>query len=111
MKKTVANIALKSFGLALSTALALLEGTPSTNAQDGDSSSVPPVPAAELPAGSELLTQGPVHEAFAKPVPGDPQAPVVISQAPPAVIQETPPAENSRRDFHLVMSFISWHTS
>src|SRR6516162_9828627 len=92
MKTTVADIALKPFGLVLSTALALLVGAPLTNGQ-GQDSTVPPVPAAELPAGSELLTQGPVHEAFAKPVTTDPQAPLVISQAPPAVIQETPPAE------------------
>ncbi len=62
-------------------------------AQTADSATPPPVPAAELPAGSELLTRGPVHEAFAKPVTTDPQAPLVISQAPPASLQEMPPAE------------------
>lgn len=61
--------------------------------QVADSATPPAVPAAELPAGSELLTRGPVHEAFAKPVTTDPQAPLVVSQAPPAALQEMPPAE------------------
>jgi hypothetical protein len=59
-----------------------------------DSSQLPPeVPAQELPAGSQVLTRGPVHEAFAKPVTMDPQAPLVISKAPPDAPQEMPPSE------------------
>jgi hypothetical protein len=46
-----------------------------------------------LPAGSEVLTRGPVHEAFAKPVTTDPQAPLLVTQQPPETIQEMPPAE------------------
>src|SRR5262245_7388125 len=53
----------------------------------------PPVPPEELPAGSDVLTRGPVHEAFAKPVTTDPQAPLVISKQPPEPLQELPPAE------------------
>ena len=93
MKTTSGGITWKWFGLALSTALALSVGAPLSYGQAPDSSAPPPEPAAELPAGSELLTQGPVHEAFAKPVPTDPQAPPVISQAPPAAVQEMPPTE------------------
>jgi hypothetical protein len=51
------------------------------------------VPADELPAGSQVLTRGPVHEAFAKPVTMDPQTPVVAPQQPPEALQEMPPAE------------------
>jgi hypothetical protein len=59
-----------------------------------DSAGMPPsVPSEELPAGSEVLTRGPVHEAFAKPVTTDPQAPLVISKQPPEPLQEMPPAE------------------
>lgn len=53
----------------------------------------PAVPADELPAGSEVLARGPVHEAFAKPVTMDPHAPVVVPQQPPEALQEMPPAE------------------
>jgi WXXGXW repeat (2 copies) len=93
MKITVADIARRPSRVALSTAVTLLASAAFNYGQAPDSSTAPPVPAAELPAGSELLTQGPVHEAFAKPVPTDPQAPLVISQQPPAVLQEVPPSE------------------
>src|SRR5215471_14070347 len=93
MKITVADISLRPSWSVLSTALALLAGAQFTYGQAPDSTIAPPVPSEELPAGSELLTQGPVHEAFAKPVPTDPQAPLVISQQPPAVLQEVPPSE------------------
>src|SRR5512138_2573319 len=53
----------------------------------------PPVPTEELPAGSEVLTRGPVHEAFAKPVTVDPEAPLVVPKQPPEALQEMPPAE------------------
>lgn len=77
----------------LAAGLALLAGPRIASAQTPDSGVPPAMPAAELPAGSELLTRGPVHEAFAKPVATDPQAPLIVSSAPPAAIQEMPPAE------------------
>ena len=58
-----------------------------------DAQNPPAVPAEELPAGAEVLTGGPVHEAFAKPVSMDPQAPVLVLQQPPENLQEVPPAE------------------
>lgn len=54
---------------------------------------VPAVPAEELPAGSQVLTGGPVHEAFAKPVTTDPEPPILVPQAPPEPLSEIPPAE------------------
>lgn len=44
-------------------------------------------------AGAELevLTRGPVHEAFAETVTFDPQPGVVVTKAPPAAIEELPP--------------------
>ena len=77
----------------LSTALAagavLVAGGRAALAQD-----VPlAMPAAELPAGSEVLAGGPVHEAFAKPVSMDPQAPLLVPKPPPENLQEVPPAE------------------
>jgi len=53
----------------------------------------PPVPGEELPPGSEVLTRGPVHEAFAKPVTIQHETGIEISQPPPENIREMPPAE------------------
>lgn len=50
----------------------------------------PPFPAQELP---EVLTRGPVHEAFAEPVTIQNQEPVTAPAAPPPDIDEIPPAE------------------
>ncbi len=53
----------------------------------------PAMPAQELPAGTEVLAGGPVHEAFAKPVSMDPQSPILVPRQPPENLQEVPPAE------------------
>lgn len=58
-----------------------------------DAGQPPGVPPEELPAGSEVLAGGPVHEAFAKPVSMDAQAPIVVPQQPPQNLQEVPPPE------------------
>lgn len=42
--------------------------------------------------GIEVLTQGPVHEAFAQPATGRLGATVVVTKKPPAPIEELPPA-------------------
>lgn len=47
----------------------------------------PPVPAEEI----EVLTRGPVHEAFATPVIFDPKPGLKITEPPPAPIEELPP--------------------
>lgn len=59
--------------------------------------SAPPVPAAQ-PAvvnaeGVQVLTRGPVHEAFAETVTYNPEPGVVATKAPPAAIEEVPPAQ------------------
>ena len=43
------------------------------------------------PEGVDVLTRGPVHEAFADTVAFDPQAGIVVPKAPPAAIEELPP--------------------
>ena len=48
---------------------------------------------ADYTNGVEVLTRGPVHEAFAETVTFDPEAGVVVSAAPPDMIEELPPAE------------------
>jgi hypothetical protein len=79
------------FGSIFATGAMLMANLPAALAQTGEQP--PAVPAEELPAGSQVLAGGPVHEAFAKPVSMDPQAPILIPQQPPANLQEVPPAE------------------
>jgi hypothetical protein len=66
----------------------------------------PPMPDQEQP---EVLTRGPVHEAFAEPVNLQVQAGVVAPQEPPAKIDEMPPAERPAGDqFVWVPGYWSW---
>jgi hypothetical protein len=51
-----------------------------------------PVPA-DAEQGVQVLTRGPVHEAFAETVTYDPQPGVVVPKAPPAAIEEVPPEQ------------------
>ncbi len=59
-------------------------------AQDPNAPPPPPGPAG-APEAAQVLTRGPVHEAFAGPVVYDPKPGPVISQPPPQPIQELPP--------------------
>ncbi|HVZ65393.1 MAG TPA: hypothetical protein VG936_12540 [Lacunisphaera sp.] len=51
-----------------------------------------PGPAA-MSGGAEVLTRGPVHEAFAAVVNYQPQAGLIVNRQPPEPIEETPPDE------------------
>ncbi len=69
----------------------------------------PPTPDQEQP---EILTSGPVHEAFAEPVNLQVQAGLVVPQEPPAQIQEVPPEERPQGDqFVWVPGYWAWDTS
>ncbi len=69
----------------------------------------PALPVDELPAGSEILARGPVHEAFATPVTMDAQAPVAVPNRPPEPIQELPPAEKpAGADIVWVPGYWAW---
>jgi hypothetical protein len=52
----------------------------------------PPIPSEGQP---EVLTRGPVNEAFAQPIKLEDQPGLVAPTAPPANIEEVPPAERS----------------
>ena len=52
----------------------------------------PNAPAA-VQDGVEVLTRGPVHEAFAETITFDPEPGIVAPQAPPADIEEVPPQQ------------------
>ena len=45
----------------------------------------------EAEVGVQVLTRGPVHEAFAETVTFDPEPGILVPKAPPAVIEELPP--------------------
>ncbi|MCF7730279.1 MAG: hypothetical protein K9N23_01265, partial [Akkermansiaceae bacterium] len=65
------------------------------------------VPAAALAqstteAGVQVLTRGPVHEAFAETVYFDPQPGLIVSAEPPAPIEELPP------EHQLVGDNVTW---
>ena len=53
---------------------------------------VPPSPA-NADQGVQVLTRGPVHEAFAETVTFDPEPGLVVPKAPPAAIEEVPPEQ------------------
>ena len=66
----------------------------------------PPTPAQEQP---EVLTRGPVHEAFAEPVNLQVQAGLVAPDQPPAKIEEIPPADRPQgAQFVWVPGYWSW---
>jgi len=66
----------------------------------------PPIPTQEQP---EVLTRGPVHEAFSEPVILQIQAGLVVPNQPPDDIDEIPPAERPRGDdFVWVPGYWSW---
>ncbi|HEY5914407.1 MAG TPA: hypothetical protein VJA21_27775 [Verrucomicrobiae bacterium] len=48
--------------------------------------------------GEQVLTRGPVHEAFAGIVTFNPQPGIVVTKAPPDVIEEVPPEERPEGD-------------
>jgi hypothetical protein len=66
----------------------------------------PPTPSQEQP---EVLTRGPVHEAFAEPVDLQVQTGLVAPNQPPANIEETPPAERpTGEQFVWVPGYWAW---
>lgn len=59
----------------------------------------------------EVLTRGPVHEAFAEPVNLQAQAGLVAPHRPPADIEEIPPTERPKDDrFAWIPGYWSWDT-
>jgi hypothetical protein len=71
-----------------------------------DTNQPPPTPDQEQP---EVLTSGPVHEAFAEPVNVEPQAGLVVPDEPPAAISEVPPDERPQGDqFVWVPGYWAW---
>jgi len=83
----------KSFRYLGSLLVGVLLVAECASVQAQDAAQPPAVPAEELPAGSQVLAGGPVHEAFAKPVSMEAQAPILVPRQPPENLQELPPPE------------------
>jgi hypothetical protein len=64
------------------------------------------------PQGPQVMTRGPIHEAFAAPVVHDPAAGPVIPNAPPASIQELPPDQKpAGQNVQWIPGYWSWDVS
>src|SRR5205823_691564 len=62
--------------------------------------------------GVQVLTQGPVHEAFAEPVVFDPKAGPVIPKQPPQAIEEMPPDQKpDSPDAQWIPGYWAWDDS
>ena len=63
----------------------------------------PPAPVGQAApveqGGVEVLTRGPLHEAFAEVIAYNPQAGQVVGQQPPNPVEEVPPAEKPAGDY------------
>jgi hypothetical protein len=70
----------------------------------------PPPP--QQPEGAQILTQGPIHEAFAEPLISDPKPGPVAPKAPPAVIKELPPEQKPEgANVQWIPGYWSWDDS
>jgi hypothetical protein len=63
-------------------------------------------------SGGQVLTQGPVHEAFASPVVHDPKAAALVSKQPPDPIQEMPPDQKlAGQRVQWIPGYWAWDTT
>jgi hypothetical protein len=61
------------------------------------------------PPGVDVQARGPVHEAFAEPISGEPQQGPVIAKQPPAPIEELPPDQKpAGDDVQWISGYWAW---
>jgi hypothetical protein len=58
--------------------------------------------------GPEVLTRGPIHEAFAEVISYNPQPGQVVAKEPPKVIEEVPPAEKPEGAYTWIPGYWAW---
>jgi WXXGXW repeat (2 copies) len=81
---------------------------------DGADPQGAPAPAADPgdPNAPQVLTRGPIHEAFAAPVVHDPAAGPIIPKQPPDPIQEMPPDQKpAGQNVQWIPGYWSWDVS
>ncbi|HQR06537.1 MAG TPA: YXWGXW repeat-containing protein [Gemmatales bacterium] len=71
---------------------------PASQAQPPSGDTNAGVTAAEQPAGTTVLTRGPIHEAFGQPTIFNPKPGLQIPKKPPAPVEELPPDEKPEGD-------------
>ena len=65
--------------------------------------------AQETQKGVEVLTRGPIHEAFAEPSSANPRPNPIIHQKPPAAIEELPPDQKPEGDHvQWIPGYFAW---
>jgi hypothetical protein len=69
--------------------------------QPPDQVSGPALTAANTDQSTEVLTRGPIHEAFAEVVNYNPQPGIVVAKQPPDPIAEVPPDEKPQGDNYV----------
>jgi hypothetical protein len=56
----------------------------------------------------QVLTSGPIHEAFAEPVALNPEPGIVVPKAPPARVEEIPPEQKPVGDAQWIPGYWAW---
>ena len=65
--------------------------------------------AQDSPKGVEVLTRGPIHEAFAEPLTANPRPNPIIHQKPPAAIEELPPDQKPEgTNIQWIPGYFAW---
>lgn len=62
----------------------------------------------DVEKGVDVLTYGPIHEAFAETVAFDPEPGIIIPKAPPDAIDEIPPAQKPEGNVEWIPGYWTW---
>jgi hypothetical protein len=66
----------------------------------------------QAPQGMDVLTRGPIHEAYAEPVDNHPQPGAIVPKEPPAPIEEVPPDQKpAGENVEWIPGYWSWDDS
>jgi hypothetical protein len=85
--------------LTISAAIGMLSGLYPALAQQEES---------EAEEGVQVLSNGPVHEAFAETIVFDPQPGVMASEEPPSLIEEVPPEQKPEGEVQWIPGYWAW---
>ena len=58
--------------------------------------------------GVDVLTYGPIHEAFAETIQFDPEPGIIVPKAPPDDIKEIPPEQKPEGDVDWIPGYWAW---
>lgn len=97
------------WSLAMILGLLLAGGAARWSAAQGPALTAPPGSSTIEPSATEVLTRGPVHEAFAEPVTAPRESGVVIPKRPPEPIEELPPSNKPEAgDAAWISGYWAW---